>query len=73
MLLQATGKNTFFGKTASLLQQNDEMGHLQVCMHCIMSLAPQLELLNIENSMSATMMKFVVDNLLLSNYPCAPA
>ena len=32
VLLQATGKNTFFGKTASLLQQNDEMGHLQVCI-----------------------------------------
>lgn len=32
MLVQTTGKNTFFGKTASLLQQNDEMGHLQVCI-----------------------------------------
>lgn len=29
LLHRFTGKNTFFGKTATLLQADNEMGHLQ--------------------------------------------
>lgn len=36
-LLQSTGKNTFFGKTASLLQSVDGLGHLQKILLKIMA------------------------------------
>lgn len=34
--MQFTGKNTFFGKTASMLQGNNELGHLQKILLKIM-------------------------------------